>query len=270
VQGGLSQNVALAFGPPNNAVYHSLTVDRFPVAAVNELPFRLAVTPPKGQLVQDGRIDLKVRVVRSSGFTEAITLTLPFQPPWIEEPESAEVADGESEAIFPLLAAKSAEARTWRVAIAGLTRVDGGKVRVCSEPFELRVVPPPCDLAIESARAKPGVNVEIACRLTVKTPFSGKARVRLIGLPKHATAPVLEVDAMTGRLVFPVTVGSDAPPAVHNTLYAELTTYVDGEPVISYLGRGGELVVSNDAAPRSGASRLDELKKARRQRLDNP
>jgi hypothetical protein len=270
VVGALAQDVALAFGPPNNAVYHSVTVDRLPVAVVEELPFRLEVSPPKGPLVQDGRIDLKVRAVRSVGFTESISLTLPFQPPWVEEPESAEVADGESDAVFPLLAARSAEASTWRVVVAGLTRVNGGKVNVCSEPFELRIVPPPCELAIEPARTKPGVNVEVACRLTVKTPFPGKARVRLMGLPKHASAPAVEVDLTASRLVFPVSVGSDTPPAVHNTLYAELTTYTDGEPVVSYAGRGGELVVSHDPAPRSLGSRLDALRKARRQQSSTP
>jgi hypothetical protein len=186
VIGGLSQDIGLAFGPPNNAVYHRVTVDRLPIAVVEELPFRLEVTPPKAPLVQDGRIDLKLRAVRSAGFTESISLTLPFQPPWLEEPESAEIADGESEATFPLLAAKSAEARTWRVVVAGQTRVQGGKVQVCTEPFELRSVPPPCDLKIEPARTRPGTNVEVVCRLTVMTPFQGKARIRLLGLPKSA------------------------------------------------------------------------------------
>lgn len=269
VVGSLAQKVGLAFGPPNNAVYHGVTVDRFPVAVVEELPFRLEVTSPKAPVVQDGRIDLKVRVARAPGFTEAISLTLPFQPPWIEEPEPAEVADGETEAVFPLLAGKAAEARTWWVVVAGLTRVNGGKVRVCSAPIELRVVPPSCDVTIEPARTRPGVNVQVACRLAVKTPFSGKARLRLLGLPKHAKTAAMEVDANTTRVVFPIEVGADTPPAVHNTLYAELTTYEEGEPVISYLGRGGVLEVTSDTAPRSGASRLEDLRKARRQRSGN-
>jgi hypothetical protein len=230
VTGVLSQAVGLAFGPPNNTVYHSLIVDRLPVAVVDELPFRLEVAQPRAPLVQDGRIDLRVRAVRAPGFTEAISLTLPFQPPWIEEPELAEVADGESEATFPLLAARAAAPRTWRLVVAAQTRIDGSKVQVVSAPLELRVVPPSCELAIEPARTQPGKNVEIGCRLTVKTPFEGKARARLLGLPKHASAPEVEVDAAATRIVFPVEVKRETPTAVHNTLYAELTTYQEGEP----------------------------------------
>jgi hypothetical protein len=261
--GHLVQNVGLAFGPPNNAVYHGLTVDRFPVAVVEELPFRLEVIAPKAPAVQDGRIDIKVKAARAEGFTESIGLTLPFQPPWIEEPEAAEVPDGDSAAVLPLLVAKAAEARSWRVVVAGQTRVNGGKVQVCSEPFELRVVPPPADATIEPARTRPGTKVDVTCKLMVKTPFSGKGQLRLLGLPKHTIAPTCEVDSKTTSVVFPVNVGPDTPPAIHNTLHAELTTYEAGEPVIAYLGRGGSLEVSNEAAPRSESSRLEQLRKAR-------
>ena len=93
--------------------------------------------------------------------------------------------------------------------------------------------------------------------------FTGTPGIRLLGLPKHASAPPLEVDATATRLVFPVTVGRETPPAIHNTLYAELTTFTQGEPVVSYLGRGGVLEVSTEAAPRAAGSRLDVLRKAR-------
>jgi hypothetical protein len=267
VVGGLQQDIGVTFGPPNNTIYHRLTVDRFPIAVVEALPLRLEVAPPLAPLVQDGRIDLKVKALRSPGFTEAIDLTLLYQPPWIEEPEVKEIPEGETEVTFPLLAARSAAARRWQVVIAGKTRVDGGKVQVVSAPFELRVVPPSCSLTIEPAATQPGVNVEVTCRLEVKTPFAGKGRLRLLGLPKHATAPDQEVDAGSSRVVFPVTVGRDTPPAIHNTLYGELTTYENGEPTIAYLGRGGVLEVDPQAGRRSDAtSRLDALRKAKSDR----
>jgi hypothetical protein len=71
--------------------------------------------------------------------------------------------------------------------------------------------PPPFLAAkIEMTAAEQGKAAQVLCNLDQKTPFDGKAKVKLVGLPPNATAPETEITAADKSIVFDVQAAKDA------------------------------------------------------------
>ena len=263
VVGQLTQSVGLVFGQPRQTVYHSIDVGTIPLAVVPRAPFSLEVDQPRIPLVQDGRLDLRIRVRRAPGVDGEISLTLPFLPPWMEVPEDGvSIPEGESDCIFPLTATGDAAVRSWRVVVMGSVELDGQSTFVSSAPIEVTVARPFLDLAMARTVSEQDRTVQVDCDLEWRRPVDGQVIARLHGLPKNASAPEVRLDGPQRSVSFPVDVASDTPPSIHNTLYVELGVDQAGELVTHYLGRGGVLeVVEQGKQARETLSRLEVLRR---------
>jgi hypothetical protein len=249
-------------------VYREVKLDRLGVAVTEPAPFRLTLVPPPVAVAADGRLALTVRAERRPGFNGAIRLSLPFNPPYLERPneeqEQIEIGEGETTAQYPLQAQPAAQVSTWEVAILGRAEVDGGAVWVATNTVPLAIKSPDVRLMIEATETEVGTTVPVVCQVTALPSFTGLARARLAGLPKDCSAPEMSFDQHCRRIVFPVTVGRQAPPGIHNALYCEVALALDEDVATQFVGRGGVLEVRSPGTPaREKRSRLTVLRAER-------
>jgi hypothetical protein len=69
--------------------------------------------------------------------------------------------------------------------------------------------------------------------VAVATPFEGKAKVTLIGLPAKVTSQVIEITKDTKEIAFPIAADKTSPAGQHN-VFAQVV-----------IERGGELITGN-------------------------
>ena len=266
VFGAVRQHIGLVLGEPRQTIYHGVSVDRIPLVVTEATPFAIEVAAPRAPLAQDGRLELRVIARRAPGFDGPIQLDAPLLPPWIERSEDrVEIAAGESEALFPLIAQDRAEPNTWPVVLVGQARVDGGIVEVASQLFDVAIAPPRAVVAIDRVATAQGSEAEVVCHVDWRTTPSSGAVARLAGLPKHASAPEVTIVPGQTTLKFPVSVGEETPASIHNTLFVELVEMHADEAFSQYLGRGGVLeVFPSGGSARETASRLQVLRRRHR------
>lgn len=262
VYGPLTQKVGLVFGQPRNTVYHSIDLQRIPILVTDEAPFALEVTPPSAPLVQDGRLDLNVSVLRQAGFDAGVELSLAIAPDWIQGPEvPLRVSQNETEATFTVFASDEAALRSHTVILVGKAMTDIGEWQLASKPFELKVQSPWVQLNIDKVVSHPNAQVVVPCKMQWHGDRGSVATARLRGLPKGASAMQQSIRVGQSQLEFPVTLSSSTPPAIHNTLFVELTIDTASEPVTHFLGHGGVLeVLERGATPQPELSRLEQLR----------
>jgi hypothetical protein len=191
-----------------------------------------------------------------------------LQPPYIERPneeaQQIDIAEGASEALFPLIATPDAPADRWPLTVLGRSETADGVVWASSDFIMLTVAEPNVSLAIRPAETEAGQPVEMICELQTLVPFDGPATLKLAGLPKGTTAPERTVDQTTREVTFPVSVTDATPIGIHNAVYCELTIVRDGEPSTQFVGRGGVLDVRARGTPaREKRSRLTVLRQER-------
>jgi hypothetical protein len=244
VRSDFSQAADLIVGL-NQVAFYQAKMSKLAVAVADAAPFHLEVVQPKAPLVQNGSTHLKVVAKRKEGFTGAINVQLLFAPPGVGT-QGASIPDGQNEVLIPLSAAGDAQVRKWKTCVIGYADVNG-PLWVSTPLFDLDVAAPLIAARIEMAAGEQGKDTQVLCTLEQKTPFEGKARIQLVGLPPNTTAPEMEIAATDTQVIFPVAIAAAAPVGQHNSLMCIITPIKDGEPVIHNTGHGGVLRI--DAPP---------------------
>ncbi len=244
IEGNLNQRVGLVFGEPRQTVYHATEINRLPMAITEQAPFSISVEQPRASLAQDGLQEVRVVAKRREGFDQPIELSALLLPKWVETSEDAvTIASNSSVGKFPLISNAQAKPGTYPMILLGKSNVDGGEITVASQRFEVRVAPPHAAVSIATSTTEQGSTSMVDCEINWLRQPEGEATAKLLGLPNHASAPVVTVTPDTNRVTFPVAVGSETPASIHNTLFVELSVPESGEPCRQYLGRGGTLEV---------------------------
>jgi hypothetical protein len=231
-----AQTVELILGPPGQSIYWRHDVNRVAVAVAEEAPFAIQIIEPKAPLVQNGSMNLKVVAQRKPGFTAPITVQMLFNPPGVGSASSVTIPGDKSEVLYPVNAAPNAQVRKWKIAVNGVATVGNGPVWVSSPLATLEIAPPFVTFALERAACEQGKATDIFCKVQQSTPFDGRARVRLIGLPARVTANELDITKETKEFSFKVNVDRASPPGQHGNLFCQLVILHNGEPVIHNLG----------------------------------
>jgi len=250
IHGKLEQTIDLVSYQNNGGLY-STTVDKLAVAVTDEAPFKLRIVQPKVPLTQTGSMDLKIVAERKPGFTGAINLHMLWEPPGVNAGNVTMPGD-QSEFLMPLSAQGGASAHKWKIAVLGQADMNG-PLWVSSPLADLEVGPAFMAIKIHRSAVEQGQPVSIPCDIEQKTPFEGKAKVELLGLPNGATAPEAQVGAGDKQVVFNVQTDAKTPAATHTTLVCKFTLMRDGEPIIETLGQGGALRVDAPPPPKAGA-----------------
>jgi Bacterial pre-peptidase C-terminal domain len=245
-----SQQVELISGPPGQSVYWKYEVDKAAIAVTDEVPFKINIIEPKVPLVQNGSLNLRVVAERQAGFKGAITVLPLVNIPGVGTASSAVIAENQTETTLVMNAAPNAQVRKWKMAVIATATVGNGPVWVSSQLANLEVAAPFLALAMERAAAEQGKNTEIFCKVQQLTPFTGSAKVSILGLPTKVAAPDLEITKDTKELAFKVTVDKTSPAGQHRNIFCQVVLMQNGEPILMNTG-GTELRIDVPLPPKS-------------------
>ncbi len=251
ISGSFSQPLDFVLGQPNNTVYYKSIAPKFAVAVVEELPFEIKVEPPAVPLVRNGTLGLRVKAIRKEGFDAPITLRLLWQPPGISSQPTIKIPKGKNEITYTLTANSGAALRTWQIAMMGESDAGKGQILASSSLIPITVAEPYLGMKIEMAAVEQGKDGQVVCKLTQSTPFEGKAKVKLLGLPAKVNAPEIEIDKTTTEISFPVTIATDSPKGQHKNLFCHLTIPAADTIIPHNVGHGGVLRI--DPPPKKPA-----------------
>ena len=161
-------------------------VDRTAVAVTEEAPYSIEVVEPKVPLVQNGSMNLKVVAKRQAGFKGADHGATRCGPRRASASQaSAVIPEGQTEALLPMNAAPNAAAAEVEDGGARASPTRGkGPVWMSSQLVTLEVAAAVRRRSRWSGRPSSRARTtQLFCKVAVATPFEGKAKVKLLGLP---------------------------------------------------------------------------------------
>ena len=237
LQSEFSQTVDLVHSTADQ-LFHSVTVDRLPVAVTPPVPFRVELDNPNSALPSGGRLQVNFSVKREAGFDEPVRVRLPFLPPWVVSEAHIVVPKGVSTGSFQLEADAVAEARTWTlVATATVdtltaeedtSTLDGRSV--CSSPVDLEICEAPVQGVFEELAGSRGDEIIAVCKLESKE-LVGNFTATLEGLPNRVSAQPVRITGNNNKIRFRIEVAEDAPLGLFERLQCRLTSQGDESPV---------------------------------------
>jgi hypothetical protein len=219
---------------PNNVPYTRHNNNRTAVAVADAAPYSIEVIEPKVPLVQNGSFNLRIVAKRAEGFKGAITVFSLWTPPGLGIQGSAVIPENAIETVLPMNAAPNAGPRKWKTAIHAVADAGKGPVWVSSQLFTLEVAPPLVNLTMERPAVEQGQQTQLFCKVAVATPFEGKAKVRILGLPAKVTTQELELTKDTKEIAFSIVADKTSPAGKHGGIFAQIV-----------IDRGGELITGN-------------------------
>jgi hypothetical protein len=254
VVGHFHQNVELVQGSPNNAVYYSTLVDKISVAVTKEAPFRLRIAEPKVPLVQGGSMKLEIVADRTNGFDEPIELNMIWNPSGVTSQSEATIPKGATNVFYQLNANGGAEVRDWKIAVLGHALVDGGQTYVSTQPAKLEVAGPFVTGKMETLWLSPGKTGKLTVNLQQQKPFKGKAKIQVVGLPEHVTAPEKEISSTDQEVVFDLAVDDNCPIGSHKNLFCAVDVKQGDEVIPHVIATGGILRIVPPKKPATVAA----------------
>jgi hypothetical protein len=87
---------------------------------------------------------------------------------------------------------------------------------------------------MERPAVEQGQQTQLFCKVAVTTPFEGKAKVRIIGLPAKVTTQEVELTKDSKEIAFPIVADKTSPAGKHGGIFAQVI-----------IDRGGELITGN-------------------------
>jgi len=231
-----SQTNDLVVGQNNLAVW-ARGVEALAVAVAEEAPFAVELVEPKVPLVRGGSMGLKAVVRRKPGFTAAVDVALPWNPPGLGS-GGVTVPENQDEAVLPVNADGAAELRTWKVLANATAATPGGPVTVSSPFARLTVAAPFVALAFQSVGVDQGKECDLAVKVTKLADFPGAARVTLLGLPNKVTAEPRSITKDSTDLTFHIKTDPVSPAGNHANLFCQVVVESQGEPIVHNIGTG--------------------------------
>jgi hypothetical protein len=241
VFGYFRQDVELVQGAPNNANYCNTSVENFCVAVTKESPFRLRIVEPKVPVVQAGTMRLEVIAERATNFDEPIELNMVWNPPGMSSQSEATIPKGATNIFYQLNAGGGAETRTWKIAILGHAKVDGGELYVSTQLAPIEVAPPFLSGKIETTWLNPGKSAELTVNLKQLKPFEGKATIRLLGLPENVSVSDRDITCADQEVVFKIQANEKCATGSHKNLFCAVDVQQNGQVIPHTIAQGGIL-----------------------------
>jgi hypothetical protein len=241
VTGKFRQDIELVQGAPNNANYCSTSVEKFCVAVTKEAPFRLHIVEPKVPIVQAGTMRLEVVADRDTNFDEPIELNMLWNPPGMSSQSEATIPKGATNVFYQLNVGGGAETRTWKIAILGHAKVDGGDLYVSTQLAPIEVASPFVSGKIETTWLNPGKSAEVTVNLKQLKTFEGKAAIRLVGLPENVSVADREITSADQEVVFKLQANEKCSTGSHKNLFCAVDVLQNGQVIPHTIAQGGIL-----------------------------
>lgn len=284
LEGWFAQNSELVYGPPNNRLYWERIEEKTVLAVTQRIPFSIELVEPKVPLVQNGAMRLTVIARRDKGFKAPIRVEMLINPPGVGSGRSATIQPNSDRTSIPVNANSGAQLGAWPIVIVARAKVGDGDVWASSKLATLNIVRPFVNLSFKRSAVERGKEAEIVCSVSVAKSFEGEAKARLIGLPRGVTAPEIPLKAGMKELVFPVKTQGNCRPGRYRNIYGQVICPTKTGGVLHRTGRAELRIdkplvrkkpkpkpkakpkVKKKPAPKKRLSRLEQLRKERRER----
>jgi hypothetical protein len=225
--------------------WHPVFMDFLPLGVVEEAPYRIDIDPPAHGLVQSGEIDLKVRIHRREGWDGGVQLRADWLPPGVSQGPPLDIPPGQNEATFRLAAAPGAAKATWKVSVQATSLEgnpqNGDGCALVSSPFvDLSITAPYVTIDLQRAAVERGGSGTINATIKHETPFSGSARLSLIGLPAgtRQVEPFPEVTTADSSCIFHIVAEREALVGQFKQIKAEIAVRDAGGVIRQQSGSG--------------------------------
>jgi hypothetical protein len=229
-------NAEYTIGQPGQSIYWQRNEPRTIAAVTEEVPFKISIVEPKVPLVHGGSMQLKIVAERAKDFKAPITIVPLYNPPGVGSVGSVTIPEGQNEVLFLVNANGGAPVRKWKYAVLGVSNSGKGPMWVSSQLATLEISPPYLQVALERGAVEQGKQTQMFVKLTNTKAFTGKAQLRLIGLPPKVVTQELQIDKDTKEIAFPLTVEPTAPAGIHKNLFCQIIIPENGETVLHNLG----------------------------------
>ncbi|MHC5541324.1 PPC domain-containing protein, partial [Singulisphaera rosea] len=248
-----ANNIEYVLNPQNAGLsLWTRTVDTLPVVVTDEAPYSIEIVEPKVPMVRGGSMNLKVVATRKPGFTAAISVSLPWNPPGVGSSGSIAIPEKQNEALIPMNADGGAELRTWKIVVNGYSGGPTGPIMVSSQLAKLTIAAPYVGFAYQAASVEQGKEVDMAVTVAKAVDFPGEATVTLLGLPNKVTTDVLKITKDSTNLLFKIKTDKVSPAGNHASLFCQVIVTQNGEPIVHNIGTG-QLRIDVPLPPKANA-----------------
>jgi Bacterial pre-peptidase C-terminal domain len=254
IVGGFRQDIEQVLGR-NNIVFWAHTVERLPVAVVEEAPFSIEARVSQAPLVQKGSATIHVVAQRQDGFDKPIRLSLPFLPPGVGANQSVVIAAGETEANIPINAGGRSRIGDWQIVVEAKAATGHGEMVVSSDLELLHVSKPFVAFRPQAASVERGQETQMFIELDRLDGFTGKATVTLGALPHKVTAEPLELTAETTSLTFTIKTQPESPVGRHKGVFCVARFETEAGVVVHRLPAGALIIQNPPPAPRAESTK---------------
>ncbi|MEO8616667.1 MAG: peptidase [Luteolibacter sp.] len=216
----------------NEGAYHSASFDRIATAVTNEAPLIIDLETPAVPLVQNGTLPLKVRITRSPGYAEKISVRFLWSPPGVTGPVTIDIPGNQSEATYELNASSDAAPADWQVCVLAEANTPQGPILVSSALTPLKVAEPYLTMTLDLAATEQGRDSLMLGKIENKHPFIGLATAELTGLPHGVTCPPQSLTQDQKEITFPLTIAADATIGKHNAIFCRVAVTENGSSIL--------------------------------------
>jgi hypothetical protein len=249
--GSAIENIVDIVESGNQRPFYTIREDKLAVAVTDELPVKINLVAPKAPLLQNGSLNLKVVAERKNDFKGAISLALLYSPPGIGNAGIQQIKENENEGTINISANGNAAPQKWKVCVVGSADFGKGPVFFSTQLQEIEVAAPLVAGQIARTFVDQGDSTTVTVKLEQKTPFEGKAKLQLLGLPPSTTADEQEITKETTEVKFSVKADKAAPAGQHKQLFVQFSLEKDGDTMTSAFAQGGILRIDKGAVAKN-------------------
>ena len=240
------QNIPFINHPGGDA-WRTVRLDCFVLGVTEPAPFTINVTPPSVPLVRGGELTIPVKISRHEGFNQPVQFRCDWRPPGIGVPPNETIPSGQSEAVLRISAQAGAPLGVSPlVVVASTVREDfsdyvgTGHVRVSSEIVNLTIAESYVELTSQPESIRRGQRKQFVWTVHHKSPFEGKARVKLVGLPKgvNLVGPLPILTKHLKEIAFQVEATNEALLGRVGGLSCEVVVEAGGQEILQRTGNG--------------------------------
>ncbi len=226
---------------------HFVQVDQYALGITDPAPFEVNIEKPKASLVRGGELAMTVRINRRKGFSGPVEYWVRFADGSISPQPPTTIPEGKTESILRLSCSANAPLGDQPLAVMARSLIDeiprtmGAGDRLSStEIVTIQIAEPYMDLTSQPESIRRGETKEFQWVVNQKTPFTGKARVNLLGLPKGVIVDgeLPEIDSKATEVIFKLKATGEALLGQVTGLSCEVELDVAGQDVTQRTGKG--------------------------------
>jgi hypothetical protein len=237
----------------NQRAYYGVDENTLALAVTDEVPATIELHQPKVPLLQSGSMNLKVAVNRKAGadgkpiYNGPVLIQLLYTPPGLGQPGVVTIPEGQNEGAITISAQANAPLAKWKTAVNASVDMGKGPTWISTGLIDLEVAAPFATGTLVRTYVDQGSEGSMTLKLEQKTPFEGKAKIALLGLPQGVTAEEKEITKDDKEVKFVIKATPEAQVGQHKTVIASFTLVKDGEPMVTTIASAGILRVDKAA-----------------------